>query len=177
MNKKKWSLLLALFFLVQSIIISPIFSFESSSLNPPTLDSNCAQGRLKQLLVNAVSLGVFIYKLDALEGLTKQEISTRYPSLFFNRGVFFDVNDIDTVKHEGALIRYYPFSIEGKNFIMRIFLPYDGIHPPDAPVLYEVRLHNPEVVFQVLPSLNEILADCKIKPRQIYSSSEVNRSS
>ena len=45
-----------------------------------------------------------------------------------------------------------------------------------VPILYEGTIVKASVTFQVLPSINEILSGCKIKPYQIYSSSEVNRS-
>ena len=64
----------------------------------------------------------------------------------------------------------------GKDFIMRIFLKEDHRRQQAAPILYEGRVEDPAVVFQVLPSLNEILSNCKIKPRYAYSTREVDSS-
>ena len=84
MSKKKWSGVLAILLLVQSVISSPVLSFEGSFLNPPT----------------------------------------------------------------------QPFSL----------------------VLYEGTIADPAITFQVLPSLNEILSDCKSKPIKLHSLSATSRS-
>ena len=42
--------------------------------------------------------------------------------------------------------------------------------------IHEDSLAKTKVTFAAMPSLNEILSDCKIKPLTTYSSSEVNRS-
>lgn len=120
-KKRRWFIILAIFFLVQGITAPHILSFESNSLNPATkLNLNYPEGRLKQLVADAV---------------------------------------------------YF-----GKDFIMRIFLKEDNRRQQALPILYEGRIEDPAVVFQVLPSLNEILSSCKIKPRCTYSTRQVDSS-
>ena len=175
MSIKRWSLLLAVFFLVQSIASSSVLSFEGSPLNPPTnIDVNYSDPVAKRIY-DAVCLGVFLYKLDTIKRLPKEEIERSYFGLSLNSEVRFDLANIDLGRK--GWTRYYPFFVGQKNFIMRIFLTAERSYQPEAPILYEGSLANPAVTFQVLPSLNEILSGCKIKPRRIYHSSEVNRSS
>ena len=42
--------------------------------------------------------------------------------------------------------------------------------------LYEGAIADPAMTFQALPSINEILSDCKIKPLKFYYSYSVSRS-
>jgi hypothetical protein len=175
LSKKKWSGILAIFFLVQVVTSSPVLSFENSSLNPPTnIDANFSDPTVKNIY-DAICLGVGLYELDTIEGLSKAEIEGRYPGLSLNSEVRFNLANMDLGRK--GWTRYYPFSVGDKNFIMRIFLTVERSYQPEAPVLYEGSIANPAVTFQVLPSINEILSGCKIQPRRTYSSTEVNRSS
>ncbi len=174
MSKKKWSLLLAIFFLVQSITSSSILSFENSPLNPPTnIDANYSDGVVKKIY-NAICLGVFLYELDTIGRLSKEEIERSYPGSLLNSEVRFDLANMGLGKK--GWTRYYPFSVGNKAFIMRIFLTAERAYQPSVPVLYEGALADPAVTFQILPSLNEILSDCKIKPLKLYYSSAASRS-
>lgn len=174
MSKKKWSIILTVFFLVQSIAFSSALSFESSPLNPPTnIDANYSDPVIKRIY-DVICMGVLLYELDAVKRLSREEIEKSYPGLSLNTAVRFDLANMDLGKK--GWTRYYPFSIGEKMFIMRIFLTAERAYQPSAPILYEGSIANPPVTFQVLPSLNEILADCKIKPHRTYPSSEVNRS-
>jgi len=174
-SKKKWSVILAIFFLVQSIASSSVLSFEGSPLNPPTnVDVNYSEGAFRQIYA-AVCLGVSLYELDAIRGLSKAEIERRHPGLSINSSVQFDLANMDLGRK--GWTRYYPLSIGGKAFIMRIFLTSERAYQPAAPILYEGSLAHPAVTFQMLPSINEIISVHKIRPHRTYPSAEVNRSS
>ncbi len=174
MSKKKWSLLLAVFFMVQSITSSSILSFESSPLNPPTnIDVNYSDPVMKKVY-DAICLGIFLYELDTIKRLSKEDVERSCSGLLLNSLVRFDLANMNMGKK--GWTRYYPFSIDGKNFIMRIFLTAERLYQPAAPILYEGGISNPAVTFQVLPSLNEILSDCKVKPLKLYYSSSASRS-
>ena len=125
-------------------------------------------------IYDAICMGVFLYELDTIARLSKEEIERSYPGLSLNSLVRFDLANMDLGKK--GWTRYYPFSIGNKAFIMRIFLTAERAYQPSAPVLYEGSIADPAVTFQILPSINEMISGCKIKPRQIYSSSEVNHS-
>jgi len=174
-SKKKLYCILAIFFLVQSIASSSVLAFENSVLNPPTnIDINYSDGVVKKLY-DAICLGVLIYELDTVGRKSKEEIARSCAGLPSNSEVRFDLENMDMGRK--GWTRYYPFSVGDKAFIMRIFLTVERAYQSSAPVLYEGVIANPAVTFQVLPSLNEILADCKIKPIKIYHSSATSRSS
>ena len=175
MNKRRWSIILVIFFIVQSIAPATILPFEINPLNPPIrVNANSSDGSF-QKLCGAICLGLFIYELDAVKGCAKDAIIKEYPGLLFNPEVRFDLANIDLGKK--GWTSYYPFSVGDKDFIMRIFLTCEKAYQPAAPVLYEGSIANPAVTFQVLPSLSEILSDCKIKPARIYSSRQIDTSS
>ena len=125
-------------------------------------------------IYDAICLGVFLYELDTIERLSKEEIERNYSGLSLNSEVRFDLANMDLGKK--GWTRYYPFSVGNKAFIMRIFLTSERAYQPSAPILYEGSIANPSVTFQVLPSLNEILAECKIRPLKLYYSSSASRS-
>ena len=174
MKEKKWTALLVIFFLVQGAASSPVLSFESSPLNPPTnIDVNHSDPVMKKIY-DAICLGVSLYKLDTIAGLSRGEIERSYPGLSPNSPVRFDLANMDLGRK--GWTRYYPFSVGNKSFIMRIFLTAERAFQSSVPVLYEGAIANPAITFQVLPSLNEILSDCRIKPLKLYYSSAASRS-
>jgi len=116
-----------------------------------------------------------IYELDAVKRYAKDAIMREYPGLFFNAEVRFDLANIDLGKK--GWTRYYPFSVGDKNFIMRIFLTAERSYQVPVATLFEGSIQKPAVTFQVLPCVNEILADCKIKPIGTYPTHEVDGSS
>lgn len=97
------------------------------------------------------------------------EFLSRFPE------VRFDLDRIDMGKK--GWTRYYPFSISGKDFIMRIFLTREYLFQPKAEVLYEDTTGDKELTFQILPGLNKILEGCRIKPHNPNPSSPVDLSS
>jgi len=154
---------------------SSILSFEISPLNPPTnIDVNYSDPAVKKIY-DAICLGVFLYELDTIARLSKEEIERSCSELSLNSEVRFDLANMNLGRK--GWTRYYPFSIGNKDFIMRIFLTAERAYQPSTSVLYEGSIAHPAVTFQVLPSINEIISNCKIKPHVIYSSYEVDRSS
>ncbi len=173
-SKKKWSGILAIFFLVQSITVSSVLPFEGSVLNPPTnIDINYSDAVVKNIY-DAICLGVALYKLDTVARLSKKEIETSYAGSLLNSAVRFDIANMDLGRK--GWTRYYPFSVGDKAFIMRIFLTVERTYQPAAPILYEGAIADPAITFQILPSLNEILSDCKIKPIKLQHSTATSRS-
>jgi len=75
-----------------------------------------------------------------------------------------------------AAYLYYPFFINDKELMMGIFLTQEKLYQHAAPILCEGNIEDHGGTFQTLPSLNEILADCKIKPHQFYSTYLVDSS-
>ena len=165
---------MAVFFLVHSLASSSALSFESNPLNPPTnIDVNHSSPVVKDIF-DAVCLGVSLYKFDAIQRLSKEEISSLYSGLSLRSEARFDIANMDLGRK--GWTRYYPFSVGDKSFIMRIFLTSERTYQSSVPILYEGSITDPAVTFQVLPSLNEILSTCKIKPQRTYYPYEANRS-
>ena len=174
MNKRKWFILLAIFFLVQYITPSEIYSAANFPLTQIRVDSNSQDDCFKKIY-NSICVGLFIYRLDAIEKHTKEDLIRNFKNTLIKTDVRFDLDNIDIGKK--GWTRYYPFSIGDKNFIMRIFLTEEFSYQQKAQVLYEGILTDPAITFQILPSLNDILSDCRIKPIKTYSSSQVDKSS
>ena len=174
MSKKKWSIILAIFFLVQSIVSSSVLSFECSSLNPPTKIDAAYSDHVIKNIYDAICMGVFLYELDTIARLSKEEIKKKYPALLLNSGVSFELANMDLGKK--GWTRYYPFLIGDKSFIMRIFLTSEKVYQHSMLVLYEGAIANPAVTFQILPSINDTVSSCKSNPHRVRSSSAINHS-
>lgn len=174
MSKRKWFLLLAIFFLLHDVTFSSTATAINYPLTQIKVNPDCPDKFFKKIY-DSICFGLSVYRLDAIKGCSKEDLIKNLGNVILNPSIRFDLENIDIIKK--GWTRYYPFSIDSKNFIMRIFLTEEKLYQPDAPVLYEGSIVNPAVTFQVLPSLNEILADCKIKPTRIYSTRLVDSSS
>ena len=175
MNKKKWSVLLVIFFLVQYSAPTQIFPAENVLSPQIRINSNSPDFCFKKRF-DLINAGALIYKLDVIEEKTKQMVIKGFGEVSLGSDIKFDLKNI----HMGGerWVRYYPFSIGGENFIMRIFLtelPHSQVEAKK--ILYEGKLKKPAVTFQVLPFsfLNDILPECKLI--KTYSSAEVDESS
>lgn len=175
MNRKKWLSALAIFILVQDAAIPhSLFSAVNHPLTQIKVCENSVDRSFKKIY-DSVCMGLAIYKLDVTGRSSKESLIDTLGKIVSPPGIRFDLKNADVLKK--GWTRYYPFSIDGKNFIMRIFLTAERPYQPPVAVLYEGNIVNPAVTFQVLPSLNEILAECKIAPRRTYSTRQLDSSS
>ena len=94
--------------------------------------------------------------------------------VFSGSDVRFDFEHIDLMKK--GWTRYYPFSVGEKRFVARIFLTKEAAFQQGLPVMSEIVIEDSGVTLQILPSIDEILKDCKIKPNRIYPSSQADKS-
>lgn len=157
MNKRRLSIALTVFFLVQVILPIRSFSATGSPLSEAKLPNSC----FKQLY-NILCLSLAIYKSDALQNCSREDIARMYGNSLFNSEVRFDLANIDMGKK--GWTRYYLFSVGEEQFIARVFLTAERPYQPKVSVLYEASVMNPAVTVQVLPGLNTILEQCRIKP-------------
>jgi len=164
---------LVVFFLIQYVVPSEILSGNNFPL-PQIRTGADSVDTLFKPIYESICVGLTIYKLDTIGHYTKEKIMTNSRAGAGNL-VRFDMDNIDVGKK--GWTRYYPFSIGEKNFIMRIFLTQELQYQPKVKVLYEGTIEDPAVTFQILPSLNELLSDCSIKPIRIHSTSRVDSSS
>lgn len=173
MHKKRYLIVALIFFLLLDASSSSILSAAGCLLPEMKLGQNCPDVSFKKIY-ESVCFGLALYKSDVIGRRPKEELIKDASTAALGPGIIFDLENIDAVRK--GWTRYYPFSIDGKDFIMRIFLTEELRFQPDAPVLYEGSISFPAVTFQVLPSLNEILSTCKIKPHKTYFSLEAARS-
>ena len=165
---------MTIFFLIQHIALQQLAA-EPYSLNPPTKVSLKETDPCFKYLHDTISLALIIYRQDVIKQRPKETIIRNYGAIFSNiSNVRFDLQHIDIGKK--GWTRYYPFYVNGEQFIMRIFLTEESTFQPKAPVLYEGAIENPRVTFQMLPPLQEILKPCRIKPHTISLASGVDTS-
>jgi hypothetical protein len=157
----------AIFFLVQGMWLSECLPSQACALNPP---SRVSETVFKEL-ATAISTAVCIYREDLFGPAFQRELVERFGQA--NNGVRFDLANMS----RDGITRYYPVQIGEKSFIIRIFPSAKQVSAPEARILFEIKIGNPPMTCQVLPGINSILEDCKIKPNISYSNSEVARSS
>jgi hypothetical protein len=150
--------IIALFLLCQIFGISSASASEGCVLNPPSRAENPS---FRQLYGTSC-LAITIYKLDAIEGLHKDVIMRQHSAALFNDAIRFDLEKIYTQKK--GFTRYYPVTVEGKVFVVRVFLTKELPYQPRLTVLYEVSITDPEVTCQILSSVNDIVSSRKIEP-------------
>ena len=176
MNGKRLLIFLSVFFLVQHVTPSQVLSnttFSLPQITQVSVDATSPGNSFKQIY-ESIYTGLAIYKLDAIEKCPKERLAVALSAICHSSDIAFDLNNISFGKK--GWTRYYPFSIGDKNFIMRIFLTGELRYQSKVPVLYEGALAEPNITFQILPSINDILAVCKIKPIRTYSFALADRS-
>lgn len=157
-------------FLVFALPSLPAFSeIENLPLNPPfsklqdSLRSQRKVNFIKEFNILTFALGM--YYLDAKERLSKEEVKKKlaWDSAIWDKefDIAFDMDNID-FKRKG-FTRYYPFNIEGRDFIIRIFDVRDKGYLPEFEVFNEGVFEDSKTGFQVIPGINTIIKNRKIK--------------
>lgn len=169
--KKAALTVLSLFIVTAAATSIQALQSESASLNPPLKLNNTYFKELCSALVTAFDL----YTLDAVRRIDKETIIREYGSRLSNPDVRFALDRIDT-KRKGWT-RYYPVTIEGRQFIVRVFLSRERPYQEDLPAIEEMSFRDPEVTIQILPGINDIIGSERIRPIRIEMGSPVDRSS
>lgn len=157
--KKSSALLLAvLLFQVNPVQSVCGLSADSCGLNPPTI----LETPYFRQVCSTIFIALNIYKLDAIEGNSKEAIIREHGRALFDPDVRFDLNNID--KGRKGWTRYYPVAVGAQQFIVRIFLTGEKTFQPKMPVLFEMTIRDPAVTCQVLPGINSILESRRIRP-------------
>lgn len=107
-------------------------------------------------------MALLIYRLDAVERLPKSALLERLDPIQADTfakltGVEFDLDKVDLGKK--GWTRYYPFSLNGNDYFIRIFRSDERYYQPKVEVLMEGRVKNPSVTFQIIRGVNSILGD------------------
>lgn len=167
MIKKKLSIVLAIFFLVQVCCLSQNLGAEVYALHPA---SRISEQSLQQAST-AYYLTITAYEKELFSPAFRYEIENEAARLNSN-GVRLD---FDNMSRDG-LICLYPVTIGGKSFLMKIFMTAKNVEAPGLRIIDEMNIDSPPVTCQVLPCVNDILKDCRIKPDRIYNNTEAARS-
>jgi hypothetical protein len=131
-------------------------------------------GNLFKYTYGVSCLALSIYKADAVNRLSKETILKDYGKIASGGELTFDLNNIGIGKR--GWTRHYVFSVGDRQFIARIFLTKERFYQPKVKVLYEISMESPEVTLQILPGLNSILKDCRIKPQDFSFSRQTDSS-
>ena len=166
MNKSKLlAILLSLFWVhatSATAMNSGTFPLSPSQKVSPT-ETNQNVPFLQKFNVLAFALG--LYHLDVKERLSKEGIRDRLPdassALDKRLGVSFDIENMHF--NRKGFTRYYPFSIEGRQFIIRIFDVGEKHYLPELDVYFEGVFEASGIGFQVIPGIDQILEDKKIE--------------
>jgi len=169
-NREIVSIIPVIFFLVQSLTFPRESVSETCNLNPPIKVSMNESRFSFRAVYNVLNIALSIYKLDTIEGYSKERLISEHGRALFGPDIKFDLDQIDVGRK--GWTRYYPFCIGGKYFVARIFLSRERFYQPRVEVLFEAVMSDPAVTLQILPGLNTILKDCRIKPRHAFQDTE-----
>ncbi|MCX5686464.1 MAG: hypothetical protein NTW09_03275 [Candidatus Omnitrophica bacterium] len=170
MNKKRLSIVLAIFFLVQVGCLPQNLSAEICALNIP---SRIADPHFRNMNI-AADVALSIYKKHELGKISKEDIAREFFGGAINECVKFDLDDLRLGK--GGWTRYYPVSILGEDLIARVFLSDEEVLQPNVKVIFEAKIENPRITCQIIPNVSDILKDCRIEPHRVYDNTEAARS-
>lgn len=169
MNRKKILIILGILYLVHVVASAQGFSSETCLLIPQTKVSLNESNTGFRTLYEILCLATAIYKSDAIERKTKEELTKLYGGISSNTKIRFDFDNINMGKK--GWVRYYPFYVNGRYLIVRIFLTEERSYQTVTPVLFEATLEKPAITFQILPNINDILKYRKAEPQTISVSS------
>ena len=167
MSKKRLVPFLACLFLVHSQVALAIdagtyFLNPSKKVSPTNTSVKAMFAR--QFNIIAFALGM--YYLDTSGNVPKEDIKKIFEEeIVFceeNFNIVFDLDNIDFKKK--GFTRYYPFTVNGQDFIIRLFDVREKSIQPACEVYYEGIMEDSGVCFQIIPGIKVLLADTKVEP-------------
>ena len=149
-------------FLTQALLLPYMTEAGGFSLAPPSIinipDFN--------QLLSAVQTGIAIYRLDAMGGCPKAELKAKCETIAAANSIpSFDIDRMGLGKR--GWTRYYPFSIGGRDLIIRIFLTDQYTFQSkiqDKDIILQASRKDLGITYQVFTGVNAILKGCSIKP-------------
>jgi hypothetical protein len=169
---------------IKSIVLAAIASFmvhssvdatldvRTSPINPlkkvsPT-EISIKENFAREFNVLAFALG--LYYLDTHGRLSKDEIKEKLTGDIDkcreSFALSFDLDNIDFRKK--GFTRYYPFRVNDKDYIIRIFDVNERHYLAASEVFYEGVFEESKLGFQILPGINEMLKNTKAAKLPIY---------
>ena len=138
-----------------------------SAINPAKKVSPTEIG-IKEIFArefNILAFALGMYQLDVGERLSKESIKRRLSadaaSCKEAFSIAFDLENIDFNKK--GFTRYYPFSVNGKDFIIRVFDAEERHYLADFEIFYDGSFEESNIGFQIIPGIKEILKDNKVE--------------
>jgi hypothetical protein len=117
-------------------------------------------------LLSAVQTGIAIYRLDAMGGCSREDLKAKCEAIAMANPIpSFYLARMDLGKK--GWTRYYPFSIGGRDLIIRIFLTGEYGYQtkiPEEHIILQASREDLGITYQVFSSVNAILKNCSIKP-------------
>ena len=164
MSKNKLLIIVVSLFLVHSQL-SAATDVGTSSINltkkvSPT-NTNIKEMFATEFNVLAFALGM--YYLDTEEHLSKEGIKEKllqsHAILEEKFRVIFDLDNIDLEKN--GFTRYYPFVMNEKDYMIRIFDADEKHYLEKTRVYHEGIFEDSEIGFQIIPGINSMLEERK----------------
>lgn len=173
LNKKKLLLVIVCLLLVHTQAATSL-DIRTLLLTPPQkvspIETNPEFTFLKEF--NILTFALALYHLDAKEHLTKDIIKRRLATdcAVWKKAlnIDFDLDNIDLNKR--GFTRYYPFSINGKDFIVRIFDMKERHFLPEFDVFYEALFEDSGVGLQIIPGINTVLKSKRVEKVHLSNS-------
>jgi hypothetical protein len=141
------------------------------ALNPSTRLSNLYFRQVCAIFLTALD----IYKMDAVQGMRKDAIKRGLGRSSGPDGAIFDLDRIDA-KRKGWT-RYYPVEIGGRSLIVRVFLTAEASYQEKLPYIEKMGFSDPAVTVEILPGINAMLGQEKIRPFNLDPVSPADRNS
>ena len=171
MNKGKPFLIVLCLFLVHSSVDATL-DIRTSPINPikkvSPIETNIKELFAREFNILTFALG--IYQLDTKGGLTKEYIkealADNVRTCKDSLEVDFDLDNID-FRRKG-FTRYYPFSVNGQDFIIRVFDLREEHYLPDFDIFYEGAFEESNIGFQIIPGIKTILKTTKAEKLHLY---------
>lgn len=166
MNRNKLLIIGVCLFLVQSFVFaSPVFRTIPLQNQPNVSPLEAEKNSYFFKSFNVLTFALGIYKLDVKQHLSNEIIEEKLAKSLVTCkekfGITFDLYKVKCDKKSS--VRYYVFTVDEKDFIIRFFDLKEKNSMPKLEVLYEGVFGNSKIGFQVLPGLNTMLEDKKIE--------------
>ena len=156
------TLVLVVIFLAQTLLLPYMTEAGGFSLVPPSIINTPGFNQL----LSAVQTGLAIYRLDAMGECSRGDLKAKCEAIAAANSIpSFDIARMDLGKK--GWTRYYPFSIGGRDLIIRIFLTREYKYQPDIPdedIILQASRKDLGITYQVFSGVNAILKSSRIRP-------------
>ncbi len=97
MGKRKWSIILAIFFLLSDVLSASVSSAINYPLTQIKVDPSSPDKSFKKIY-DSICFGLSIYRLDVIERYSKEALIEDAGKIALSPGISFDLENIDIIK-------------------------------------------------------------------------------